>query len=50
MARKFNDAGDMAYFWTEDGKVAVFQKHLSEITYEKFNPEFGASLRCILAK
>ena len=49
-ARKFKDAGDKAYFWTEDGKVAVFQKHLSEITYEKFNPEFGASLRCILAK
>jgi uncharacterized protein (TIGR02145 family) len=49
-ARKFKDAGDKAYFWTADGKVAVFKKNSSEISYEKFQPEFGASLRCILAK
>ncbi len=48
-SRKFKDAGDKAYFWTAEGKVAVFQKHSSEISFEKFNPEFGASLRCVIA-
>ena len=49
-SRKFKDAGDKAYFWTADGKVAVFKKNSSDISYERFQPEFGASLRCILAK
>lgn len=48
-SRKFKDAGDKAYFWTAEGKVAVFQKKSSEIAFEKFNPEFGASLRCVIA-
>lgn len=48
--RKFRDAGEKAYFWTADGKVAVFTKNSSEISFENFRPEFGASLRCILAE
>lgn len=45
--RNFQEAGDKAFFWTEEGSVAVFQKNSSEIRFEKFNPKFGASLRCV---
>lgn len=45
--RKFRDAGEKAYLWTEDGKVAVFKKNSSQIFYESFRSEFGASLRCV---
>lgn len=48
--RKFRDAGEKAYFWTAERKVAVFAKNSSEIAFENFKPEFGASLRCILAE
>lgn len=45
--RKFEGAGQKAYFWVANGEVLVFF-HDKDITkYEKFNPEHGASLRCI---
>lgn len=47
-SRKFKDAGDKAYLWTANGTVAVFKKNSNRISFEKFNPEFGASLRCVL--
>lgn len=46
-SRKFGDAGDKAYLWTKEGKVAVFKKNSDWISFEKFPPEFGASLRCV---
>ncbi len=46
--RKFDDAGKKAYFWLDDGTVAVFHYNKPVMTFEKFNPEHGASLRCIL--
>lgn len=46
-SRNFGDAGDKAYLWTKEGKVAVFKKNSNRISFEKFSPEFGASLRCI---
>ena len=45
--KKFKDAGEKAFFWTEEGSVAVFKKNSSDIHFEKFNSEFGASIRCI---
>lgn len=45
--RKFRDAGEKAYLWTKGGTVAVFKKNSDKISFEKFNPEFGASLRCV---
>ncbi|MCF0223298.1 MAG: hypothetical protein HUK20_03440 [Fibrobacter sp.] len=45
--RKFDDAGKKAYFWTEEGEVLVFHYDKDNAKFEKFNPEFGASLRCI---
>lgn len=41
---------DKAYLWTANGKVAVFRKNSSQISFERFNPEFGASLRCVLGE
>lgn len=46
--RKFDDAGKKAYFWTTEGTVAVFHYDKPVMTIEKFNPEHGASVRCIL--
>ena len=46
--RKFDDAGKKAYFWTEEGEVVVFHYNKPVMTFEKFNPEHGASVRCIL--
>lgn len=46
--RKFDDAGKKAYFWTQEGSVAVFHYNKPIMTIEKWNPEHGASLRCIL--
>lgn len=45
--RKFKDAGEKSYHWTEEGKVAVFKKNSPDISFENFNPGFGASLRCV---
>ncbi len=45
--RKFKDAGEKSYHWTAEGKVAVFKKNSPNISFENFNPDFGASLRCI---
>ncbi|MCQ2062531.1 MAG: hypothetical protein MJY99_04250 [Fibrobacter sp.] len=45
--RKFEAAGQKAVFWTAEGEVLVFF-HDKEVTkFEKFNPEFAASLRCL---
>lgn len=45
--RKFEAAGQKAVFWTAEGDVLVFF-HDKEVTkFEKFNPEFAASLRCL---
>ena len=45
--RKFDDAGKKAYFWTSEGEVLVFYYDKDIAKFEKFNSEFGASLRCI---
>lgn len=45
--RKFKEAGQKAYFWTEEGEVLVFYFDKDVAKFEKFNPEFGASLRCL---
>ena len=45
--RKFDGAGKKAYFWTTDGDVLVFYHNKDVAKFEKFNPEFGASLRCL---
>lgn len=45
--RKFKDAGQKAYFWTTEGDVAVFHYNKDVVTFEKFNAEHGASLRCL---
>lgn len=48
--RVFKDAGKRAYFWSESGKVATFRHDSPKAALEKFNAEFGASARCVLAK
>ena len=45
--RKLEDAGQKAYFWTSEGEVLVFVTDKNTVMFEKFNPEFGASLRCL---
>jgi uncharacterized protein (TIGR02145 family) len=45
--RKLEDAGQKAYFWTSEGEVLVFVTDKNTVKFEKFNPEFGASLRCL---
>ena len=45
--RKFEDAGKKAYLWTAEGEVLVFYHDKEIAKFEKFNPEFGASLRCL---
>jgi uncharacterized protein (TIGR02145 family) len=45
--RKFEDAGKKAYLWTAEGEVLVFYHDKDIAKFEKFNPEFGASLRCL---
>jgi len=45
--RKFEGAGQKAYFWVSNGEVVVFYHDKDIAKFEKFNPEYGASLRCI---
>ena len=45
--RKLEDAGQKAYFWTSEGEVLVFVTDKNTAKFEKFNSEFGASLRCL---
>jgi uncharacterized protein (TIGR02145 family) len=45
--RKFDEAGKKAYFWTSEGEVLVFFHNKDIAKFEQFDPEFGASLRCI---
>jgi uncharacterized protein (TIGR02145 family) len=45
--RKFEDAGKKAYLWTAEGEVLVFYHDKDIAKFEKFDPEFGASLRCL---
>ena len=45
--RKFEEAGQKAYFWTSEGEVLIFFHDKDIAKFDKFNPEFGASLRCI---
>lgn len=48
--RVFKDAGKRAYFWSESGKAATFRHDSPRAALEKFNAEFGASVRCVLAR
>ncbi|SHK44399.1 major paralogous domain-containing protein [Fibrobacter sp. UWH5] len=45
--RKFEGAGQKAYFWVSNGEVVVLFHDKDTAKFEKFNPEHGASLRCI---
>ena len=45
--RKLDEAGQKAYFWTAEGETLVFFYDKNDVAFQKFNPEFGASLRCI---
>ncbi len=45
--RKFDEAGKKAFFWSSEGDVLVFYYDKENAKFEKFNPEFGASLRCL---
>ncbi|WP_298771644.1 FISUMP domain-containing protein [uncultured Fibrobacter sp.] len=45
--RKLEGAGQKAYFWTAEGEVLVFFHDKDIAKFEKFDPEHGASLRCI---
>ena len=45
--RKFDAAGKKAFIWTAEGEVVVFHHDKDNATFEKFNPEHGASLRCL---
>ncbi|MCQ2106129.1 MAG: hypothetical protein MJZ26_10090 [Fibrobacter sp.] len=45
--RKFEGAGQKAYFWVDNGEVLVFYHDKDIAKFEKFNPQHGASLRCI---
>ena len=46
--RKFKYAGKRAYFWTAEGKVVVFYHNRDDYSIENFNPEYGASVRCVM--
>ncbi|MDR1759093.1 MAG: hypothetical protein LBR60_01045 [Fibrobacter sp.] len=46
-SRKFENAGRNAYFWVDDGRVLVLSHSKPEAEFRKFNPEHGASLRCV---
>ena len=48
--RKFEEAGKKAYFWTSEGEVLIFFHDKDIAKFEKFDPEFGASLRCLKDK
>lgn len=45
--RKFEGAGQKAYFWTSEGEVLIFYHNKDIAKFEKFNLEYGASLRCL---
>lgn len=45
--RKFEGAGQKAYFWVSNGEVLEFFHDKDIAKFDKFNPEYGASLRCI---
>ncbi len=45
--RKFDGAGQKAFFWTAEGEVLVLFYDKDTAKFEKFNPEHGASLRCL---
>lgn len=45
--RKFEDAGKKAYFWTAEGDVLIFFYDKENTVFEKFNHNFGASVRCL---
>lgn len=45
--RKFEGAGQKAYFWVSNGEVVVLFHDKDTAKFGKFNPEHGASLRCI---
>ena len=45
--RKLEGAGQKAYFWTAEGEVLVFFHDKDIAKFEKFDPEHGASLRCL---
>ena len=45
--RKLEGAGQKAYFWTAEGEVLVFFHEKDIAKFEKFDPEHGASLRCL---
>lgn len=45
--RKLEGAGQKAYFWTAEGEVLVFFHDKESAEFQKFDPEHGASLRCL---
>lgn len=45
--RKFEGAGQKAYFWVTNGDVLTFYHDKDIAKYEKFKPEHAASLRCL---
>lgn len=48
--RKFDFAGKRAFLWTAEGTVIVFHYENDKVLFQKWNPEHGASLRCIKSK
>jgi uncharacterized protein (TIGR02145 family) len=46
--RVFKEAGQKSYFWTAEGQVLVFENEKSTLRFAKFDPRYGASLRCVL--
>lgn len=45
--RKFEGAGQKAYFWVDNGEVLVFYHDKDIAKFEKFKPEHAASVRCL---
>ncbi|MCF0214900.1 MAG: hypothetical protein HUK21_00310 [Fibrobacteraceae bacterium] len=45
--RKYEGAGQKALFWTTEGEVFVLYYDKDIAKFEKLNPEFGASIRCL---
>ncbi|MCQ2089429.1 MAG: hypothetical protein MJY93_04205 [Fibrobacter sp.] len=45
--RKFEGAGQKAYFWVSNGEVLTFYHDKDIAKFEKFKPEHAASLRCL---
>ncbi len=45
--RNFKDAGQKSYLWTQEAEVMVLYYNKQSIDFIKWNPEYGASLRCI---